>query len=293
MAPPTKKNVRGTNRRAAVEDTEVTLDLQPLLMRVMFYAVVLSSTAAAATAWRLGVLRFTCGGLMSVEKVLILGNKQASDAEIRKFGRLTEGMDLMAVDPDAVSAAVRDHPWIRSASIYRSWVDATVTVRVAEYDIAGVIDLGRSIYVDPDGTPFKIAPPEALNDYTLIGGFIPEDFVKKEGGKADVKAALKVIQDWRGHEMSKKADLHKVVKHFGGWELEIGAASTRVFLGTGDLVKKFSRLDRVWSELQRNGKSAVSIHLGNRQHPERISVKFADGSLEGVRSEGQDGEEDG
>ena len=131
-------------------------------MRVMFYAVVLSSTAAAATAWRLGVLRFTCGGLMSVEKVLILGNKQASDAEIRKFGRLTEGMDLMAVDPDAVSAAVRDHPLIRSASIYRSWVDATVTVRVAEYDIAGVIDLGRSIYVDPDGTPFKIAPPEAL-----------------------------------------------------------------------------------------------------------------------------------
>jgi cell division protein FtsQ len=88
--------------------------------------------------------------------------------------------------------------------------------------------------------------------------------------------ALALAHAWREGARDAAARLSEIhVDPGDGTTLYLGEEGLEVRLGSGDLDAKLSRLERILSTLRAEGKKAEVLHLDDRLHPNRVTVRLA------------------
>lgn len=132
-------------------------------------------TKAALVAWA-GVAVLVIGVVrpdhLLVERVEFRGAERASAPALRHLAGMENGTTMWGVDTAAIAAGVERHPWVKNATVHRSWPDGVV-VDVEEYVPAAMLLSGGLYYVDAEGNVFMEARGEDV-DYPVITGIEPE-----------------------------------------------------------------------------------------------------------------------
>lgn len=175
-------------------------------------------------------------GSVPVSRVVFTGNLQHVDRQemVAKVQPLLVGAGFMTVDIAAIRAALREIPWIASASVARSWPDQLV-ISVTEQDpIARWGDVGL---LSRSGEVFR---PQPLGEVGELPALFGPDALAKE-----VVSHYAGLSELLGSQGLKLASLGTDER--GSWRAELqGGVSLR--LGSGDLLKKTRRFLRIYRD---------------------------------------------
>ncbi len=263
---------RGPNRRRV---DRVPGEQRRRLARALGLALpaivaVLALGGAGFLAWRVGF----AGDLLRVKELRFEGLHRATAAELAELSPAHVGDHLLFIDPGAMEAALRRHPWVARAVVRRRWPPA-LEVTVTEREPAALVDLGGLYLVDAHGEVFKRAAPGDGLDLPLVTGIDREDWTDRRAEYEPLlAAALALLGRWseRGLGALAISEIH-VDPDYGTTLFTADGAEVR--LGQGDIEEKLSRLSRVLSALDAEGRRAEVLHLDNRRRPEWVAVRLA------------------
>jgi cell division protein FtsQ len=243
-------------------------------LRFAFPFVVLASCLALAGwgVWRVAV----SGGLLRIGEIRFEGLSRATAEELLELSPVAVGDHLLAVDPEAVAAALRRHPWIASAEVRRR-LPAALEVSIVERRARALVDLGSLYLVDERGEVFKRATPGDGLDLPVVTGVGREDWVER---RAEVEpllvGALALLDRWAERGLDRRAPISEI--HLDpdyGTILWAGDEGVEVRLGQGDLPEKLARLERVLAAVDAEGQRAEVLHLDNRRRPDWVAVRVS------------------
>jgi cell division protein FtsQ len=265
---------RGPNRRRVDRVPGERRRKLAAALRFAFPFVVLASCLAIA-GW--GVWRVTVsGGLLRIGEIRFEGLSRATAEELLELSPVAAGDHLLAVDPEAVAAALRRHPWIASAEVRRR-LPAALEVSVVERRARALVDLGSLYLVDERGEVFKRATPGDGLDLPVVTGVGREDWVEH---RAEVEpllvGALALLDRWAERGLDRRAPISEI--HLDpdyGTILWAGDEGVEIRLGQGDLPEKLARLERVLAAVDAEGQRAEVLHLDNRRRPDWVAVRVS------------------
>jgi cell division protein FtsQ len=231
--------------------------------------------AVALLAWAGWTLGWK-GDLLRIREVRFTGLSRVPAGELRELSPAGPGDHLLAVDVDALSAALARHPWIASVEVRRTLPPA-LEVSVTERRAAALVDLDGLYLLDERGRVFKRATPGDGLDLPLVTGVAREEFVERPAELEPLLAgALALAERWAERGLARRAVLSEIhVDPDWGVTLFAGDQGIEVRLGTGEIPAKLERLERVLAALDAEGQRPEAIHLDNRRRPDWVTVRLA------------------
>jgi cell division protein FtsQ len=227
--------------------------------------------AAGAGIWRYAV----AGEALRLREVHFTGLSRVRAEELLALAPVRRGDHLLAVDPGAVEAALLRHPWVASAHVERR-LPHGLDVQIVERHAAAVVVLGDLYLVDTHGEVFKRAAPGDGLDLPVITGIEREAWIeRREEIQPLVAGALALVTRWQALGLADRAPVAEIHVDPDFGTTVTTAAGTEIRLGQFGLEEKLSRLTRLLSQLDAEGRRAQVIHLDNRRHPEWVAVRFA------------------
>lgn len=230
---------------------------------------------AGVHGWR----TLTKGDALRVSAIRVVGASRAAEAEILALSPVKPGDDLLSADVDAMEAAVRRHPWVASAEVRRR-LPRDLEIAVKEREPRLLVDLGGTYLVDREAQVFKRAAAGDGLDLPLVTGFGRNDYAERRSAVENgLRGALALLDEWHREGLAPLAAIQEI--HLDGdWGviLYVGDEGTQVRLGHGDLPQKLGRLHRVLEALRAEGRKAEVIHLDDRSHPDRVTVRMSGSS---------------
>jgi len=259
----------------------------------------------AGAIW-LGYRFVTTSSRYAITEIEIRGAHRLSADEVRAALPVALGDNVFLASTDAISRALRRHPWIAAATTERI-LPGTLRVEIREHEPVAVALLGEPYLVGPDGHPFKRAQPEAGDeaDLPLVTGLDRAAYGRDPDGVArTITAALDALARWRsGPGRPPIGELHidaqgaltlhsrdraalespgfvgarRNAKRCGG-SIELGPLAEPAGAPSRDslalLDARLRTFDAVWAELGDDQRErARAFHIGAR--PDQVTVAFA------------------
>lgn len=264
---------RGPNRRRVDGDPEAArrVWLRVASLVLPSAAAVILFGAGAWFAWQSLVV----GDALRVHAITFEGTARAAREELLELAPLQRGDHLLLVDVAAVEAALRRHPWVKSADVRRQ-LPHDVAITIVERRPAALVELGGLYLVDAEGEVFKRAAPGDGLDLPVVTGIAREDWLERRAeAEGLITAALAFLERWRSRGLEARAAVSELhVDAALGTTLWTGDGA-EIRLGQGDVEEKLSRLARVLQALDAEGQRAEVLHLDNRRRPDWVAVKVA------------------
>jgi len=264
---------RGPNRRRVdrVPGERRRKAARAVALALPTVAAVAGLAGALFLLWRYGI----AGDLLRIERIQLEGLARATPEELLELSPAQRGDHLLFVDPDAVEAALRRHPWVAAAEVRRRF-PRTLEVKITERRPAALVDLGGLYLIDDRGEVFKRAAPGDGLDLPVVTGIEREAWVeRREELEPLLTAALALLARWSARGLDGRASVSELhVDPDYGTTLWTGDGM-EVRLGQGDIEEKLTRLERVLSALDADGQRAEVLHLDNRRHPDWVAVRLA------------------
>lgn len=207
--------------------------------------VVLAGVAGGAlvTAVGLGVNHAVNDAAFRIDHVSVVGNQRASVVQLRHLARVPDDAHIATVDLDAVRRGVERHPWVRQATVFRSFPGGLV-IEVLEHQPAMLLALDHLWYVDGNGRPIKLAESRDL-DYPVLTG-MRQDLAEQRPdlAAAIVQGALRVAAACDGQPIRPEqiSEIHH--DPLRGFELVLHSG-TRLVLGNSNPAPAMARLQRM------------------------------------------------
>jgi len=240
-----------------------------------------------ASLWALGAIALGTSGVagwryvtkgesLRIGSIRVVGASRAAASEIQALSPVKPGDNLLAADVDAVERAAARHPWVASAEVRRRLPPA-LEIRVAEREARALVDLGGTYLVDRDAQVFKRATAGDGLDLPVVTGFGRDDFTQRRGVvESRLRGALALLDEYAREGLVPLAPVQEIhLDDDWGVTLYVGDEGTQVRLGQGDLPQKLGRLHRVLEALRVEGRKAEVIHLDDRSHPDRVTVRLS------------------
>jgi cell division protein FtsQ len=263
---------RGPNRRRVDRVPGERRRKAAAALRFAFPFAVLASCLAVAGwgAWRIAIE----GSLLRIKELRFEGLARATAEELLELSPVARGDHLLAVDPDAVAASLRRHPWIASVEVRRR-LPAALEISVVERRARALVDLGALYLLDERGEVFKRATPGDGLDLPVVTGIGREDWVDRRDEVEPLLAgALALLDRWAERGLDRRAPISEI--HLDadyGTTLWAGDEGVEIRLGQGELSEKLARLERVLAAVDAEGHRAEVLHLDNRRRPDWVAVR--------------------
>lgn len=185
------------------------------------------------------------------------------------------GINLFAVDRDAVARAVSQEPWVKRVHVRRE-LPSTLAIDVVEREAACSVALGPLYLSDGDGDVFKRATPDEAAALPVVTGVARDEYVDEpDKAHAAIRAALAAVRAWRTiaarppvgeAHVDRRGDVTLYTER--GVGVRIGAVDDTI-------AARLHRFDVVAAALQQSGEEARLIYVDNRARPDRVTVKLA------------------
>ena len=124
------------------------------LCTVLLACLVMGGAAGAVWGSVHGWRRIVADPRLAVHQVDVVGTQRTRVAEVLAYADAPLGSPMLQLDLDAVALRVRQHPWIRRATIRRRFPDR-LTIEVQEHVPTLLVSLGELYLADEDGQLFK------------------------------------------------------------------------------------------------------------------------------------------
>lgn len=265
-----RRKADATQRRAAAKDAVSTHG--PWLLKL---TVLAAATAAVFFGGQASYEWARTTPYFALKRVVFQGLKHTTESELLKLAGVGPGQNLMALDVQALEAAMASHPWVKRVELSRHFPNG-ITVKVSEHAPEAIVALGDLYLLDGDGEPFKRLQAGDALDLPLVSGIDREMYVSEpETVKAQLRDALAVMRDYAKSEAGKGAQLSEVRVEGEEVALILSGTGQEVRLGDGDVQQKLERLARIKGELEKRGLVAEVIHLDNRLRAGWVTVKVS------------------
>ena len=144
----------------------------PYAVVVLVLALVVAGGAAASP-------------VLDVDAVVVEGVSRARAQEVRAEAGVRRGEAMVGLDGGAAASRVEDLPWVRTATVRRSWPDEVVIEVRERTPVAALAGAGRWMLVDGDGRRLahvRRPPPDTV----VVEGIGTEG---EPGSRVDRRAA--------------------------------------------------------------------------------------------------------
>ncbi len=239
--------------------------------------------AAAGLVLALGVLaggvagwrHLSSSGALRIRAIRFEGLARADADELLALSPVKAGDSFLLADVEAMQRGLMRHPWVRRVEV-RHALPPSLVVRVEERTPIALVELSGLYLVDEEGNVFKRAAAGDPLDLPLVSGLSRAEYERRRGATEEILAhALALVRAWREERPTARLRLSEIHIEHDGLTIYVGEEGTEVWLGSGDLGAKLSRLDKVLSALRAEGKKAEVVHLDNRLHPSWVTVRLA------------------
>lgn len=227
------------------------------------------------------------GPLLRVKELRFQGLSRLRPEELESVIPVRRGDALLRVSPAAIEAALSRVGWIARAEVRRRFDEGAVEIDVQERRAAALVMMGDLYLVDERGEVFEHALPGYGLDLPVVTGVELETYVARRAEMSQVLAgAVALVRRWSEAKLDARqpglpgqvlSEIH-VDPVFG--TTVVTGEGTEIRLGLSDLDAKLSRLARLLPALAAEPRKVEVIHLDDRRHPERVTVRFA-GEAEG------------
>ncbi len=253
-----------------------------ILPWVIKAAVIALSTGLCTWGWIAGWQWAKTSPTFGMKELVFSGLSRATENELARLGGLAPGLNLVAIDLDAVERSLAAHPWVKSVSVRRQ-LPSTLRIDIDEHVPVAALAMGDLYWLNESAEPFKRAKADEGVDLPLITGIDRDTMVnQRERALVNLKTAVELIGRYNQYESAKTQPLSEI--HVEGGALTIITTSgEEARFNSFDLDGQLSRLVRVRAELTRRQLTAQVIRLNNRVKPGSVTVQ-----LSGEGSEGGD-----
>ena len=199
-----------------------------------------------------GLIGITLGGaffatvwlkpdLLRVEKVHFDGNYRATDVSLRHLTNIRNGSFWWDVDLEQAVHGVEKHPWVRVATVHRSFPNY-LTFTVEEHKPVAMVVGEQLTYVNERGEQFLVANSSAV-DFPLITGLTREvRDAHPELPDAIVQEGVQLLKTLDDKDLIGPADISEVsFDRALGWTVFVEGGA-RFLFGFDDLTRQTQRL---------------------------------------------------
>ena len=239
--------------------------------------VALLGIALAALAW-LGdraVVYAHSADAFAIGEIIIEGNQQLEDIDVRRAARLRIGSNIFEVSSEGTRNHLLQHPWIEEATVVRK-LPGRVRIEVVERKPVALVALDQLYLVSDEGAVFKRLGVDDPVDLPVITGIASERFYDDfDYRTAILLRSMALLQDYEGAGLAKREPVSEI--HFegaNGIELFVGDDGMNVRLGNGQHRQKLRRFRQVLERLAREKTRPSYVYLDNVRSPERVTVRL-------------------
>jgi len=211
----------------------------------------------------------------AIAEIIIEGNHQLEDIDVRRAARLQVGSNIFEVSNEGTRNHLLQHPWIEEASVVRK-LPGRVRIDIVERKPVALVALDQLYLVSDEGAVFKRLGVDDPVDLPVITGIASERFYDDlDYRTAVLLRSMALLQDYEGAGLAKREPVSEI--HFegaNGIELFVGNDGMNVRLGNGQHRQKLRRLRQVLERLAREKTRPSYVYLDNVRSPERVTVRL-------------------
>lgn len=230
----------------------------------------------------LGYRALFASDLLRVEEIRFHGLSRLTPDDLVNAIPVRRGDPILLVDPEAIAGALAKIGWIAHAEVRRLLGQGVVDVEIRERRAAALVMMGDLYLVDERGDVFERARPGFGLDLPVVTGVELNTYLERRAETSQVLAgAVALVSRWAAARLDARqpgnlghpiSEIH-VDPVFG--TTVVTGEGTEIRLGLADLDTKLSRLTRLLPALAAEPRKVEVIHLDDRRHPERVTVRFA------------------
>jgi cell division protein FtsQ len=186
------------------------------------------------------------------QQVIIRGDSRLTPEQIMDVAKIKKGTNILSVNLLTIQKRLMAVPWIAEVEVYREF-PGSIIIFIKEHKALAVIDLGRQFLINQNGEIFKEATPEESAGFPVIVGVDCADWKSSETQTSLVFSSVMEILNI-GSEKSALItnDMIKSIQvdREMGLSLQINAPVGVIKLGYGDYLKKYDRLEKIFTYIR-------------------------------------------
>jgi len=211
----------------------------------------------------------------AIGEIIIDGNRQLEDIDVRRAARLRIGSNIFEVSSEGTRNHLLQHPWIEEATVVRK-LPGRVRIEIVERRPVALVALDQLYLVSDEGAVFKRLGVDDPVDLPVITGIASERFYDDlDYRTAILLRSMALLQDYEGAGLAEREPVSEI--HFegaSGIEIFVGNDGMNVRLGNGQHRQKLRRLRQVLERLEREKTRPSYVYLDNVRSPERVTVRL-------------------
>ncbi len=204
---------------------------------------------------------------LRVRNIVVTGVGDSMRDAVINLSGITDDDSLLSVDVAAVKRTIEEHPWIKTASVARSFPH-TLHIEVQNEEPIAVVVLDRMCLMDREGVLFKDVEKNDPVDFPTITGLSVGD----EGLSGDLKRVASLLTAYSlASAALPERELSEVhVEKDGALSVYFNELPFKVSFGRGDFFRKIDSLQRIIMHLR------VTHQL---HHTRSIDMDYQDGAV--------------
>ena len=221
----------------------------------------------------LGYDIMTQGRMFAAKEIVVLGNRQLSEARVLSLSGIDSGVNIFAVNLSLARRRLLSDGWIAEARVGREIPDRLI-VRVREHVPLAILDLGKKYLLSREGTIIQECSETGFPGVPLVTGLYYSDLPLNGDSPREpfssLLKALTIAQKDEGPLALSQLERIDVDRDLGITLKADGVVET-ARIGFGQFTEKYARIDRLLDYLHRQP-SDPALRIIEIESDDRIVV---------------------
>jgi cell division protein FtsQ len=208
------------------------------------------------------------------EMITVEGGQRLTPDQILETVEIAEGVNLVSLNLKMIRKRLLAHPWIAEADIRRTF-PGSIAIHIREQEPLAVLDFGKQFLINHSGVIFKEAQGNEIADMPVMSGIDYSDWTSTQTSETKVfVSVLEVLNIGKTAEtvlpntLIKKINVDREI----GLTLETDGPARTIQLGYGDYLKKYSRLEKIFSYVEQD-EEIEFIEVVDLRNPDHIVAR--------------------
>lgn len=211
--------------------------------------------SALGVRWLLTAERFAVAGV-DVEGVW----RMTAD-DVRRAAAIATGTNVWRLDPSAIAARVAAVPEIRRADVIRRFPNR-VSILVEERRPFTLVHAGRLHWLDEEGRVLDEVPQAVVPAVPVVSGLSEAEMISMRTDPSPrAREAVALIRVLLRSRSTLLAEISEIVVSWGDGPVLYTVDGVEVRVGTDEWEERLARLERILTQVRRDGEGVRAIDL--------------------------------